>query len=116
MSKTVLETLGHLLDEEYSSYLKKASFAKPAEYHTRSRQLHLALRMDAPLPFQVWQTMIHQLRLALHAAIVLEVSTEHEAGLADLEEMASYAAFFASTDEALAAFRGSTRPGHRKAP
>lgn len=106
MSKTVLETLGHLLDEEYSSYLKKASFAKPAEYHTRSKQLHLALRMDAPLPFQVWQNMIHQLRMALHAGIVLDVSTDHEAGLADLEEMASYAAFFASTDEALAAFRG----------
>lgn len=106
MSKTVEETLGHLVSDEYAPCLQKASFRKPAEYHSRSKRLHLALKMERPLPFEAYTQIRHQLRIALHCAIELDIETELTPSLDDLDEMAAYAADFIAADQALAPFRG----------
>lgn len=106
MSKTVEETLGHLVSDEYASCLQNASFRKPAEYHNKSKRLHLALKMERPLPYEAYHQIRHQLRIALHCAIELDIETGLTPTLDDLDQVAAYASDFTSADQALSAFIG----------
>lgn len=106
MSKTVEETLGHLLCEETAPYVKGASFREPAQYHSKSKRLHLDLKMEKPLPFAIYTKILHQLRIALHCAIELDIQTDLVPSLDDLDELSAYASDFAAADQALGPYRG----------
>lgn len=103
MSTQEITGLLEFLPEELASFFKQASYYQAPEFHTKRRELILFISLSKPLPFDIYERVIDQLRLALHAGICLKLKTEEKT--IAIDEFSRYVNYFVQKEKKLQCFR-----------
>lgn len=94
---------GHI-DGSIVEYLKQGELKKPPCFHARSHTLSLACVLEKPLPFDIYRQLRHQLHMAFHADVQIEVESRSKS--ADLDLVAPYVSHLCAVTPAFSVFAG----------
>ncbi len=104
MDMKLNELFGHLLSEELQKPLEEGVLKEAPVYHAKRKVLALRVELDEVLPFQLYQQLLHELKIAMHAGVDLQIQTRNR--MNDINEADRYISWLASTKPEAAVFGG----------
>lgn len=99
----VWETVAHFLPEEWKPYFDHAQFKKGPLYHAKSEHLEIVLMVDEVFPFELYETLLHNLKLQTHVHVNLGIEARH--AKTDMVNLDRYVAYFVEKEPRLKDFR-----------
>ena len=99
----VWETVAHFLPEEWKPYFDHAQFKKGPLYHAKSEHLEIVLMVDEVFPFELYETLLHNLKLQTHVHVYLGIEARH--AKTDMVNLDRYVAYFVEKEPRLKDFR-----------
>ena len=99
----VWETVAHFLPEEWKPYFDHAQFKKGPLYHVKSEHLEIVLMVDEVFPFELYETLLHNLKLQTHVHVNLGIEARH--AKTDMVNLDRYVAYFVEKEPRLKDFR-----------
>ncbi|MEY8380050.1 PolC-type DNA polymerase III [Ileibacterium valens] len=98
------DLLRDFLSDEIIVHTDQAILLEKPVYHSKSKTLNLKTVFDHPLPFPIYQKLLHDLRIALHAAIDLSIQANEK--MDDINEIDRYISWITSKRKSVACFQG----------
>ncbi len=99
---SVYETFEKIIDAEACAYFENATMFKTPLYHREAQRLELFIEVDRALPFMVYESLLHQMRLKLHVQVDLHLKSRSTD--VDMTTLDAYVHFLASVHPSLRVF------------
>ena len=103
MCMSVWKILSSVLNPELESYLKNASFVENPKYHSIKRTLDLKINTDNVLPFDIYEQIVHQLKV--HFQVHVNVYIQARKTSVSVDELYLYVEKIIEKNASLRCFR-----------
>ena len=100
---SVWKILSSVLNPELESYLKNASFVENPKYHSIKRTLDLKINTDNVLPFDIYEQIVHQLKV--HFQVHVNVYIQARKTSVSVDELYLYVEKIIEKNASLRCFR-----------
>ncbi|MGM9913373.1 PolC-type DNA polymerase III [Floccifex sp.] len=100
---SVWNTLQTVLSDDLKQYLDEASFVENPKYHSLKKVLDLYIQVNDVLPFEVYEQIVHQLKIHFQVHVNLQIKAKNAS--ISVDELYLYVEKIIETNASLRPFR-----------